>query len=314
MTRSTRRPKLTMQYIPEMTTVLNLKTRYFDTADGIRLHAKVCGPSRAIDAPTLLFVHGFPEFWYSWHKQLAEFSKDYRCVAIDLRGFNLSSQPSDVAAYKPALLIADLCAVINELGSPVHAVIAHDWGGAVAWSLAAQHPELMRKFVVLNSPHAITFARALATDPAQQAASQYMNWLRRPGSEAVLAEHDFKRMFAMLGELSDEDRAAYRACWQLGLTGGANLYRVSPLHPDTPEKPGKMAVVAAVLKPEQFHVKVPTQIIWGTADRALLPILLDGIEQHVSDLRVHRIEGAGHWLARENATEVNQVIRAFLAC
>ena len=314
MTRSTRRPKLTMQYIPEMTTVLNLKTRYFDTADGIRLHAKVCGPSRAVDAPTLLFVHGFPEFWYSWRKQLAEFSKDYRCVAIDLRGFNLSSQPSDVAAYKPALLIADLCAVINELGSPVHAVIAHDWGGAVAWSLAAQHPELMRKFVVLNSPHAITFARALATVPAQQAASQYMNWLRRPGSEAVLAEHDFKRMFAMLGELSDEDRAAYRACWQLGLTGGANLYRVSPLHPDTPEKPGKMAVVAAVLKPEQFHVKVPTQIIWGTADRALLPILLDGIEQHVSDLRVHRIEGAGHWLARENATEVNQVIRAFLAC
>ena len=314
MTRSTRRPKLTMQYIPEMTTALNLQTRYFDTADGIRLHAKVCGPSRAVDAPTLLFVHGFPEFWYSWRKQLAEFSKDYRCVAIDLRGFNLSSQPSDVAAYKPALLIADLCAVINELGSPVHAVIAHDWGGAVAWSLAAQHPELMRKFVVLNSPHAITFARALATVPAQQAASQYMNWLRRPGSEAVLAEHDFKRMFAMLGELSDEDRAAYRACWQLGLTGGANLYRVSPLHPDTPEKPGKMAVVAAVLKPEQFHVKVPTQIIWGTADRALLPILLDGIEQHVSDLRVHRIEGAGHWLARENATEVNQVIRAFLAC
>ena len=302
-----------MQYIAEMNTELNLQTRYFDTADGIRLHAKVCGPSHAGDAPTLLFVHGFPEFWYSWRKQLAEFSKDYRCVAIDLRGFNLSSQPTDVAAYKPALLVADLCAVINELGAPVHAVIAHDWGGAVAWSLAAQHPELMGKFVVLNSPHAITFAHALATDPAQQAASQYMNWLRRPGSEAVLAENDFKRLFDMLGTLSEEDRAAYRACWQQGLTGGVNLYRVSPLHPDTPEKPGKAALVVAALKPEQFHVKVPTQIVWGTADRALLPILLDGIEQHVSDLAVHRIDGAGHWLARENAAEVNQVIRAFLA-
>ena len=289
---------------------LNLQTCYFDTAEGIRLHAKACGPE---GAPTLLFVHGFPEFWYSWRKQLSEFSHDYRCVAIDLRGFNVSSQPTDVAAYKAALLVADLCAVINTLGAPVHAVIAHDWGGAVAWSLAAQHPELLRKFVVLNSPHAITFAQALATDPAQQAASQYMNWLRRDGSEAVLAGDDFKRLFDMLGPLSDEDRAAYRACWQRGLTGGVNLYRVSPLHPDTPEKPGKVALVAAALKPEQFSVKVPTQIVWGLADRALLPVLLDGIERHVSDLRLHRIEGAGHWLARENADEVNQVIRTFLA-
>ena len=292
---------------------LKLQTRYFDTAEGIRLHAKVCGPSADSGAPTLLFVHGFPEFWYAWREQLAEFSRDYRCVAIDLRGFNLSSQPTDVAAYKTAMLVADLAAVIDALGAPVHAVVAHDWGGAVAWSLAAQHPALMRKFVVLNSPHAITFARALATDPAQQAASQYMNWLRREGSEAVLAEDDFKRLFDMLGALSEEDRAAYRDCWQRGLTGGVNLYRASPLHPDTPEKPGKAALLAAALLPGQFHVRVPTQIIWGTGDRALMPVLLDGIEQHVSDLRIHRIEGAGHWLARENADEVNAVIRAFLA-
>lgn len=298
-----------MQYIAEMNAELNLQTRYFDTADGIRLHAKVCGPD---DAPTLLFMHGFPEFWYAWRKQLPEFARDYRCVAIDLRGFNLSSQPKDVAAYKPALLVADLCAVIKELGAPVHAVVAHDWGGALAWSLAALHPELMRKFVVLNSPHAITFAKALATDPAQQAASLYMNWLRRDGSEGALAEDGYRRLLDMLGALSDADRAAYRACWQRGLTGAVNYYRSSPLHPDTPETPGKAALVAAALKPAQFHVTVPTQIVWGTGDRALLPILLDGIEQHVSDLQLHTIEGAGHWLARENAAEVNRVIRAFL--
>ena len=292
---------------------LPLQTRYFETAEGIRLHAKVCGPD---GAPTLLFVHGFPEFWYAWRAQLPEFSRDYRCVAIDLRGFNLSSQPTEVAAYKPALLVADLCAVIAELGAPVHAVIAHDWGGAVAWSLAAQHPALMKKFVVLNSPHAITFARALATDPAQQAASQYMNWLRRPGSEGALALDEFSRMVDMLlshGSPSDEELAAYRDCWRQGLTGGVNYYRASPLHPDTPESPGKAALVAAALKPEQFHVRVPTQLIWGTGDAALLPVLLDGLEQHVSELRLHRIEGAGHWLARENSVEVNQVIRAFLA-
>ena len=301
-----------MNYIAAMNADLAHETRYFDTAPGIRLHAKVCGPD---DAPTLLFVHGFPEFWYSWRKQLPEFARDYRCVAIDLRGFNLSSQPLDVASYKPNLLVADLCAVIAELGAPVHAVVAHDWGGAVAWSLAAQHPELMNRLVVLNSPHAITFANALATDAAQQAASLYMNWLRRPGSEAALAADNYERLLNMLctsGHLEEAERAAYRACWQHGLTGGCNFYRVSPLHPDTPETPGKAAAVAAALKPEQFRVTLPTQIIWGTGDAALHPVLLDGIEQHVTDLRLHRIEGAGHWLARENAAEVNAVMRPFL--
>ena len=302
-----------MRYIQPMNMPPDLSTRYFDTAEGIRLHAKVCGPDAA---PTLLFVHGFPEFWYAWRAQLPEFSRDYRCVAIDLRGFNLSSQPTAVSAYKPALLVADLCAVIAELGAPVHAVIAHDWGGAVAWSLAAQHPHLMKKLVVLNSPHAITFANALARDPAQQAASLYMNWLRREGSESALAMDNFSRLADMLrtsGTPGDEELHAYRECWGRGLTGGVNYYRVSPLHPDTPDTPGKAAAVAAALKPEQFHVRVPTQLIWGTGDAALLPILLDDIEQQVSDLRLHRIEGAGHWLARENAEEVNAVIRAFLS-
>jgi epoxide hydrolase 4 len=305
-----------MQYIPEMNPQPTLHTHYFDTAPGIRLHAKVCGPSAESGAPTLLFVHGFPEFWYAWRAQLAEFSRDYRCVAIDLRGFNLSSQPTEVAAYKPALLVADLCAVIAQLGAPVQAVIAHDWGGAVAWSLAALHPELMRKLVVLNSPHAITFARALATDSAQQAASEYMNWLRRPGSEKALAENDFQRLIDMLctlGSMTEIDKAAYRECWARGLTGGVNFYRASPLHPDTADAPGKAVALAAALKPETFHVALPTQLIWGTGDRALLPILLEGIERLVSDLRLHRIDDAGHWLARENAAEVNAVIRAFLA-
>ena len=135
---------------------MELESRYFDTAPGIRLHAKVGGPS---GAPTLLFVHGFPEFWFAWRRQLAEFSRDFRCVAVDLRGFNLSSQPLEVEAYKAKLLINDLRAVIETLGADtgataqVHAVVAHDWGGAVAWGLAARHPELMKKFAVLNSPH-----------------------------------------------------------------------------------------------------------------------------------------------------------------
>ena len=163
-----------------------LESVYFDTAPGIRLHAKACGP---VGAPVLLFIHGFPEFWYAWRAQLAHFSADYRCVALDLRGFNLSSQPLALEAYKPAALLADLCAVIGALGAPLHAVVAYDWGGALAWGLVAQFPQLLEKFAVLNAPHTLAFAHALAHDAEQIAASQYMNWLRRTGSEAAQPVH-----------------------------------------------------------------------------------------------------------------------------
>lgn len=287
-----------------------LQSRYFDTAPGIRLHAKVCGP---LGAPTLLWVHGFPEFWATWRRQLAVFSAHYRCVALDLRGFNRSSQPPEVAAYKPQRVLADLVAVITELGAPVQAVIAHDWGGAVCWSLAAQHPELMRQFVVLNAPHTLTFARALAHDAQQQAAAQYMLTLRQPGSEAQLAANDYQYLWDLLGSLTQEEKAAYRECWRHGLTGGCNYYRASPLYPDTPDTPGRMAALAAALDPADFQVSVPTQVIWGTGDVALRPVLLEGLAAHVSDLRVHRIEGADHWLTRHHAEEVNRVIGQFLA-
>lgn len=287
-----------------------LETLYFDTAEGIRLHAQACGPS---GAPVLLFVHGFPECWYTWHRQLTAFATDYRCVALDLRGFNRSSQPLDASAYKAPLLVADLCAVIGALGAPVQALIAHDWGGALAWSLAAQHPALLSNLVILNAPHTIPYARALAHDTAQQEAADYMNVLRLPGSEAILAADDFAYLQELVGDLTDDERAAYRACWAQGLTGGCNYYRASPLHPDTPDAPGRMAAVAAKLNPADFQVRVRTQVIWGTGDAALRPVLLDGLAQHVSDLRIHRIEGADHWLNRRHADEVNQVIRSFLS-
>jgi pimeloyl-ACP methyl ester carboxylesterase len=288
---------------------------FFDTEPGIQLHAKVSGP---VDAPVLLFIHGFPEFWYAWREQLSDLGRDYRCVALDLRGFNLSSQPAPLEAYKPAKILADVCAVIHALGAPVHGLIAHDWGGAVAWSLAAQHPQLLKKFAILNSPHTLAFAHALAHDPEQIAASLYMNWLRKPGSEDALAKNQFQLLCAMADIHTPDDLAAYRACWSKGLTGGCNYYRASPLHPDDPDLPaqvGRMAALAAQLhaQADNFKVKVPTQVIWGEADTALRPVLLEGLSQWVSDVRIHRISGAGHWLARTHASEVNRVLREFLA-
>lgn len=286
-------------------------SRFFYTAPGIRLHAKVAGPA---DAPVLLMVHGFPEFWFTWRHQLAAFCDRYRCVAIDLRGFNLSSQPEAVGAYRPREMLADLCAVITQLGAPVEAVLAHDWGGALCWSLAAQFPQLMRRLVILNAPHTVPFARALAQDPQQQAAGQYMNQLRQPGAEVALAAHQFASLRGMLGplQLSDAEQAQYAACWRLGLRGGCNLYRASPLHPDTPQQPGAMAQLVQQLRPDDFRVTVPTQVLWGMADPALRPVLLEGLEALVPHVRVHRLPGAGHWIPHSHAEVVNPLIREFL--
>jgi epoxide hydrolase 4 len=278
-------------------------------AGPIRLHVAACGPR---DAPALLFVHGFPEFWYAWIEQLREFSRDYRCYAVDMRGFNLSSQPTEVAAYKANLLLDDVRAVIAHVGGRVRAVVAHDWGGAVAWSLAAQSPELMERFVVANSPHSICFAQALAHDAEQITASEYMNWLRASGSEAVLAENNFARLIAMTSLVTDEQIARYRECWSRGLTGGVNYYRASPLHPNTEDTKGHALAVLNALKPDFFRVNVPTQIVWGTGDIALRPVLLEGIEAHVPNVCICRVHGAGHWLLRENSVEVNRLIREFL--
>ncbi len=278
-------------------------------AGAIKLHVVARG---AYDAPPLLFIHGFPEFWYAWNAQLEHFARDYRCYAIDLRGFNLSSQPIDVASYKANLLLDDLRAVIAHIGGHVHAVIAHDWGGALAWSLAAQSPELMEKFVAINAPHTMLFANALAHDPAQIAASQYMNWLRNEGSEGALAKDDFKLLISFAGLTSIEHITRYRECWSRGLTGGVNYYRASPLRPDTEEAIGTAAKIASTLEPEQFRVSVPTQIIWGTGDTALLPVLIDGIEAHVPNVRIDRIEGASHWMQRDYGAQVNSCLRDFL--
>lgn len=289
-----------------MTGNLSLQTLHFDTAEGIRLHAKACGPT---DAPVLLFVHGFPECWFTWHRQLAEFSRDYRCVAIDLRGFNLSSQPTDVRAYKPSSLVADLCAVIHALGVPVHAVIAHDWGGAVAWSLGAQHPALMRHLVVLNAPHTITFARALATDEGQQAAGAYMNVLRLPGAEHILAQDDFAWLRELVGPLTDDELAVYRDCWTQGLTGGCNYYRASPLRPPLGDDPGANAVT---LPREMLTVDVPTWVLWALDDIALCPGLIDGLDDYIPRLTLETVPGASHWIIHEQPGRVIAGLQAHL--
>jgi pimeloyl-ACP methyl ester carboxylesterase len=291
---------------------VNLQHHYVDF-DDVRLHYVDAG-----DGPLMLFVHGFPEFWHAWQAQLAEFSRDHHAVAPDLRGHNLSGKPTDVKAYRPKHLVADLRRLIDHLGGRPAIVVAHDWGGAAAWNLAAEHPEYLEKLVIINSPHPVTFARALRDSPAQQQASAYMNWLRQPGAADKLLEDDCARLAAMLTQSTADPRwltpellARYREAWtQPGaLDASLNFYRATPLHPAKPEEPGATALD---LKPEDFAVRVPTLVIWGERDTALLPGLLDGLDALVPQLTLKRIPDGSHWVIHERPGEVNRLIREFI--
>jgi pimeloyl-ACP methyl ester carboxylesterase len=287
---------------------------------GIRLSCRACGPAAA---PLLVFLHGFPEAAFVWDGVMASLAQRWRCVAPNLRGYEDSSSPPQVEAYRPKHLVADIVALIAHQGGPARAVVAHDWGGALAWSLAAQQAASLERLVIINSPHPATFLRELQHSPAQQAASAYMNFLVRPDAEVLLAENDFARLWPFFtnmgatepghpggGWLDEATRAHYRAVWHRGLNGALNYYRASPLRPPTLLDQSLMALR---LPSDAVTVRLPTQVIWGEADLALPPSLLDGLERFVPQLSLQRWPGATHWLVHEQPERVAQAIADFVA-
>jgi pimeloyl-ACP methyl ester carboxylesterase len=286
---------------------------YADLANGTRVHYVEAG-----SGPLILFVHGFPEFWYAWHPQLAEFRSDHRAVALDMRGYNLSSKPQEPERYRAKHLIEDLRLFIDHLDAAPCVMVAHDWGGAVAWSFAAAHPDYLRKLIIINAPHPLVFARELLNNPEQRKASAYMNLFRSDKAERVLSQDGYQRLLQMTVErwVRDDDagkaeRAAYLEAWSQpgALTGALNYYRASPLHP--PEQDQASEQLSAI-DARKFRVDVPTLVIWGERDDALLQGNLDGLEEHVDRLEIQRIPDASHWVVHEQPARVNLIIRDFL--
>jgi pimeloyl-ACP methyl ester carboxylesterase len=290
---------------------------------GITLNCRVSGER---GRPVLMFLHGFPEAAFVWDPLLAYFSRPenggYRCVAPNLRGYERSSAPSDVSAYRAKHLVQDILALsqAESPDQPLAALVAHDWGGAVAWGFANQHPERLRQLAIINSPHPGTFLRELQNSPEQQAASAYMNFLIRPDAEALLAEDDFRRLwtfFTNMGAadgphawLTDDVKAQYRAVWSQGLTGGLNYYRASPLRPPRPEDP---AAANISLPDAMLRVDVPTLVIWALQDIALPPGLIEGLAAYVPRMQLQTVPEGTHWLVHEQPQRVIGWLQAFLA-
>jgi len=300
-----------------------MQQQRFNLPHGIGLDCRTAGVE---GRPVMLFLHGFPEAAFVWDGMLEFFSSPahggYYCIAPNLRGYAGSSAPTDVAAYRAKHLLQDLVA-LKEVVSPAQALaclVAHDWGGAVAWNMANQHPGLLSQLAIINSPHPGTFLRELQSSPEQQAASAYMNFLIRPDAENLLAEDDYRRLWAFFTNMGASDgpyawltedvKAQYRAVWSQGLTGALNYYRASPLRPP---RDADAAAAAITLPESMLKIEVPTLVLWGMQDIALPPGLIDGLETYVPDLTLHRIDDGSHWLLHEQPQLVAQHLQAFLA-
>jgi len=280
----------------------------------VRLHCVTAGQGRLI-----IFLHGFPEFWYEWKDQLKEFGRNYQAVAPDMRGYNLSSRPAEVEQYRMKYLIEDIRLLAEHLGHKKFFLVGHDWGGSVAWAFALRHPEYLEKLVIINAPHPLVFERELRQNPAQRKASQYILMQRSPEAEQIISADSFSLLVrSVLGErlrqgyLDQDDLKAYLEAWSRpgALTGSLNYYRamrVEALTGEEDKAAGDLARDAALLT-----VKVPTLVIWGEKDRYLLTGNLDGLEEYVPELTVKRIPDASHWVVHEKPALVNSYIRDFI--
>jgi epoxide hydrolase 4 len=291
---------------------------------GITLSCRATGER---GRPVLMFLHGFPEAAFVWDTLLEHFAKPenggYRCIAPNLRGFEKSSSPPEVSAYRVKFLMQDIAALVAvetaDSGGQLECLVAHDWGGAVAWGFANQMPHLTKKLTIINSPHTGTFIRELKSNPKQQAASDYMNFLARPGFEKALAKDDFKLLFGFFTNAGAETgefawmtptvKQQYRDVWSAGLTGGCNYYRASPLRPPTETDPG---AAGTDIPHNLLTVDVPTLVIWAMNDVALLPELIEGLDDYIPNLTLKKVHNATHWVIHEQPQLVAGYLQEFL--
>jgi epoxide hydrolase 4 len=280
----------------------NWEHNFIDT-NGIRLHYVRQGSGKL-----MLMLHGFPEFWYSWRHQISEFSRDYQVVAVDLRGYNLSDKPDRPEAYQMPEFIADVQGLIRGLGYEDCILVAHDWGGAIAWNFAYAHPEMVEKLIVLNIPHPAKFAAGLQTT-RQLLKSWYIFAFQIPWlPEFLLQLNDYQAIKnAFLGmaidktAFSEADLNAYRdAAAQPGaLTAMINYYR------------GAFGLFSS--KRSQWGIlEVPTLTIWGENDTALGKELTYGTDGYVRNWQVKYIPNCSHWVQQEQPALVNRYIKEFI--
>lgn len=291
-----------------------LRTQRFTLSTDVELDVTIGG-----EGEPMLFLHGFPESRRTWRHQIADLARDHAVVAPDQRGYARSSKPPLVEDYRIGELVGDVLALADALGFDRFTLAGHDWGGVVAWATALKHPARVARLIVANAPHPLIFQRSLLDDPAQAAASQYVNAFRSPGIDAAVASWGagtfFDKSFAPhvdMTRVTAADRAAYIDEWsQAGaLPAMLDWYRASDL---LVPRPGETVARPAWLDAPFPVLGMPVLVVWGLRDHALLPVQLEGLDALVDDLTIARVGDAGHFVTWEAPDAVTAAIRDFLA-
>jgi len=292
-----------------------LTTTRIALSTGVTLAVESGGPD---DGEAILFLHGFPESRRTWRAVLPALAGEFRVIAPDQRGFADSDKPEGVDQYRTDRILEDLIALADALGLKRFTLVGHDWGGAVAWLAALRYPDRIGRLIIVNSPHPLIFQKSLIEDGAQRAASQYMNAFRNPAMEQGIArmgmEAFYEKTFgshADLGLIPAEERQAYLDQWSApgALTAMFNWYRASEM---IVPAPGEAAEAPAWMRAPFPPLAMPTLVIWGLKDKALLPVQLDGLAELVPDLRLALNPDAGHFIPWEDPDFVAGAIRDFM--
>ena len=283
---------------------------------GVTLNVQLGGRE---EGEPIVLLHGFPESHRTWRAVAPDLARDFFIVAPDQRGFAGSDKPEGVEQYKTDRIVADLIALADALGLTRFTLVGHDWGGAVAWLAALRHPDRVARLAVVNAPHPLVFQKSLIEDEAQRAASQYIRAFRNPlmekGIEAMGLDAFYEKTFgshADLAKVPAEERQAYLDEWRQegALSAMLNWYRASDIV--VPEVGEKASAPAWTSLPFP-RVTMPTLVIWGLRDRALLPVQLAGLHDLVDDLRIVTVADAGHFVPWEQPEPVIAAIRDFIA-
>jgi pimeloyl-ACP methyl ester carboxylesterase len=271
----------------------SVEHRYADN-DGVRIHYAVLG-----EGPLVVMLHGFPDYWYTWHRQMGALSATYRVAAPDLRGYNLSDKPKGIENYGMRALLGDVAAVIRSEGRESATVVGHDWGGAVAWQFATRLPEMTEKLVILNLPHPSGLSRELAENPKQREASAYTRFFQQEGAHEALSAERLARWVS-----DPEDREKYVEAFRRS-DFEAMLYYYKRHYPREPYRP---------MGPPEQKVRASVLQIHGLRDPYLLPGALNDAWEYVdADFTLVTVPGAGHFVQQDAAGLVTRTIANWLA-
>ena len=269
-----------------------VKHGYADSG-GVKIHYATLGKG-----PLVVMIHGFPDYWYTWRHQMEALSGSHQVVAIDMRGYNRSDKPAGVENYKMALLVSDVRAVIGHFKKEKAIIVGHDWGGAVAWNFAMNHPKACDKLIILNLPHPWGLGRELANNPAQQKNSLYARNFQKPGAHEKLSA---RRLSGWVRDKAAKEK--YREAFgRSDFEAMLNYYKAN--YPRQPYK-------APVGSPPK--VEAPVLMFHGLKDRALLPGALNDTWKWLEkDLTLVTVPDSGHFVQQDAAEMVSKTMRSWL--